>query len=251
MKKLVRIGLWTAAVLAALALINFAPMITPKSPGMEAQTYHGITVWALPEEDSEAEAVARRITERSRAVMEALGTGTQNGIEVIMYPDRKVLHRKTIGLAGILLPDWFIGDNTKRYVLITSPAAPGPAHSRASIEKAAVHEYVHVLTDRRNTQLGYWLKEGFALYLAEQVPDPASIRRHRGITYAEFSAPNAMQFARVGGYTLAYTLIDYLERSYGWDRVVALTAPGAGYETVLGKSDREIFDEWRASLQRL
>ena len=165
--------------------------------------------------------------------------------------DRAALKRKTLGLAGHFLPDWFIGRNTRDYVLITSPASPGPEHTRESVIQAAVHEYVHVLTDRRNPRLGYWLKEGIALYLADQRPEIQAIRATRDITLAEFSSPNAIQFANVGGYTLAYTLIAYLDEAYGWESVIALTAPGATYESVLGKDARSVFEEWIVRLSLL
>jgi hypothetical protein len=147
-----------------------------------------------------------------------------------------------------MLPDWFIGDNTRRYVLITSPAAPGPAHSRESIERAAVHEYVHVVTDRRNKELGYWLKEGFALYLAGQKPAREELRARSGISFEEFSRPSALQFAEVGGYQLAYGLIDYLTATYGWERAVALIESGATYQSVLGIDERQLFDAWKEHL---
>ena len=159
-----------------------------------------------------------------------------------------VFARPDIGLAGVFLPDWFIGDNTREYVLITSPAAPGPAHSRESVEQAAVHEYVHVLTDRRNKKLGYWFKEGIALYLAEQKPSRDSLRAVSHITWEEYSRPNALQFARVGGYSLAYTLIEYIIEEHGWEAVIQLVEPGAASTSILGYGERELFERWKAWL---
>jgi hypothetical protein len=188
--------------------------------------------------------LAGRIASQSAAVVEALDGVDAEGVEIIVYPSRAALHRKTIGLIGLLLPDWFIGDNTRDYVLITSPAAPGPAHTRETIERAAVHEYVHVMTDRRHRELGYWLKEGIALYLAGQAPDAAEVRRHSDLTYEEFANPSALQFAEVGGYALAFTMIEYLVANYGWSAVVRLVDPEATYESVLGITERELYDQW-------
>jgi hypothetical protein len=245
-KKAIRVVLIVAGSLAALAAINFAPMVSLKVPGMHRYTASGITVHAMPKDAVEVEVVAARIAERSAAIVQALGGGSQDQVGLIIYPSRKALHRKTIGFAGAFLPDWFIGDNTKRYVLITSPGAPGPSHSRESITQAAVHEYVHVITDRANHDLGYWLKEGIALYLADQRPQPEMILAHADITYAEFAAPSALQFAAVGGYALAYTLVEYLTVVYGWDRVVQLSLPGATYQSVLGVPEKTLFEQWRA-----
>jgi len=251
MKKALRIAAIVVGSIAAIAAINFAPMVSLKTPGMREYVANGIRVYAVAADEAETGRVTRRIVQQSARITSSLGAEAADDIAIIIYPDRTALHRKTIGLAGMLLPDWFIGDNTREFVLITSPAQPGPAHTRDSIEQAAVHEYVHLLTDRRNRDLGYWLKEGIALYLAGQVPGVESIRWHRDITWAEYATPGALRFAEVGGYTLAYTLVDYLARKHGWDTVVALTAPGASFESVLGLGEREIFDAWRTELQRL
>ncbi len=251
MKKALRIAAIVIGSIAAIAAINFAPMVSLKTPGMREYVSNGIRVYAVATDEAEAGRVTQRIVQQSARIISSLGAEAADDIAVIIYPDRKALHRKTIGLAGMLLPDWFIGDNTREFVLITSPAHPGPAHTRDSIEQAAVHEYVHLLTDRRNHNLGYWLKEGIALYLAGQEPGIASIRSHRDITWTEYSTPSALQFAEVGGYTLAYTLVAYIAREHGWDSVVALTAPGATFESAVGPTEREIFDSWREQLQGL
>jgi len=108
---------------------------------------------------------------------------------------------------------------------------------------------VHVLTYRLNRKLDYWLLEGLAAYVAEQIPDDAVVRSAaESITYEQFSSTTAIQFANVGGYALAYTLISYLKRTYGWDQVMALAVPGATYETVLGLSKHKMFDAWRVHI---
>lgn len=250
MKAVLRIVLIVFASVAVLVAINFAPMVSLKTPAMREYTAHGLTVWAAPTDVDEVEPLAARVASQSAAVVEALDGVDASGVEIIVYPNRDALKRKTFGLAGMLmLPDWFIGRNTTDYVLIASPGEPGPAHTRESIVQASVHEYVHVMTDRRHREMGYWMKEGIALYLAGQVPDESAVRRHSDLTWAEFSSPNAMQFAEVGGYTLAYTMIEYLIDRYGWDAVVGLVDPQASYESVLGVTERELFDEWIATVR--
>lgn len=251
MKRPLKIAVRAFMAIALAALVNFAPMASLGMPGMKEYRYHGMRVLAKPGDQADAERLASRIERQAGAVAEALGMEDTEGIGIIVYPSRKDLHRKTIGFAGAFLPDWFIGDNTKDWVLITSPANPGPSHSRESIEQAAVHEYVHVLTDRVNKGLGYWLKEGIALYLAGQEPSTESIRSYAGIRWEDYSTPSALQFAEVGGYTLAHALIQYIVERYGWDAVVSLVPADADMEAVIGIGPRALFDEWKARLQAL
>jgi hypothetical protein len=117
------------------------------------------------------------------------------------------------------------------------------------VVQAAVHEYVHVLTYRRNRKLDYWLLEGLAVYLAKQIPPDDVVRESsRNLSFDEFEETNAIEFANVGGYALAHNLVAYLEERYGWNQVMALVAPGATYESVLGVGTREVFDAWQAHI---
>jgi hypothetical protein len=251
MKRPLKIAVRALIVIALAAIVNFAPMASLGMPGMKEYRIHGMRVLAMPGDQADAERLAARIERQAGAVGQALGMADNAGIGIIVYPSRKDLHRKTIGFAGAFLPDWFIGDNTREWVLISSPANPGPAHSRESIEQAAVHEYVHVLTDRVNKGLGYWLKEGIALYLAGQEPSVESIRSYADLSWEEYSKPNALQFAEVGGYTLAHALIQYIVERYGWESVVSLVPAGASMEANLGLSPRALFDDWKAWLVTL
>lgn len=251
MKRPLKIAVRALIVIALAAIVNFAPMASLGMPGMKEYRIHGMRVLAMPGDQADAERLAARIERQAGAVGQALGMADSSGIGIIVYPSRKDLHRKTIGFAGAFLPDWFIGDNTREWVLISSPANPGPAHSRESIEQAAVHEYVHVLTDRVNKGLGYWLKEGIALYLAGQEPSVESIRSYADLSWEEYSKPNALQFAEVGGYTLAHALIQYIVERYGWESVVSLVPAGASMEANLGLSPRALFDDWKAWLVTL
>lgn len=249
MNAIVRIALLSLGGVVVLAALNFAPMVSLRTPAMREYRSHGMSLFAEPADAAEVERIAARIADSSTRVADALETDDLADIGVVIYPSQAALRRKTVGLVGMaILPDWFIGRNTRNFVLITSPARPGPAHSRESVEQAAVHEYVHVLTDRRNRQLGYWLKEGIALYLAGQRPTPEAIRSHRDVTWQDYAAPDALQFAEIGGYTLAWTLVDYLVEHHGWEAVIELTAPGADYRSVIGVSERELFARWKGAL---
>lgn len=251
MKKMFKIIGIILGALLIIGLINFAPMVSLKTPGMEEYNVDGITIYAKLKDADEAERIGKRINENRTRVTASLGDANAEGIDVIVYPNRQALKRKTLGFTGLLLPQWYIGKNSRDKVLIVTPAEPGPAHTRESIEQAAVHEYVHVLTDRQNKSMDYWLKEGFALYLAEQIPPAEMVKQHLDITYEEFSNPNAIQFAQVGGYALAYTLMEYLEEEYGWDKVLTFLNPGSNFESVTGIPEREFFENWKSWVSTL
>lgn len=153
MKRVVRYFLTAAVVLVALVAINFLPMLTQFVPGMQRNTYNGIVVYARQSDGRDAWRIAERISSSGLKVPEAPGATETDPIEVVVYPNRAALARKTLGLVGMLLPSWYVGTNTTDRVLVVSPSAPGPAHTRESVEQAALHEYARVLAYRSNREL--------------------------------------------------------------------------------------------------
>jgi len=251
MRKVIKGIGYVLGLIIVLALINFLPLASLKTRKMQRYTIEGITVYAEQKDSSNAERIVSKIQISSHQIHEALGIQDGQNIGLYMYPDRKTLHRKTIGFAGWFLPDWYIGRNSSENVFITSPSEPGPKHSRESIEKAAVHEYVHAMTDRQNRNMGYWMKEAFALYLADQEPDLSTLRANSQITFAEYKTQNPMEFANVGGYSLAFNYMQFLVEEIGWERVLGFLTPGKTFEDITGRKEEVVFQQWKLGLGKL
>lgn len=49
--------------------------------------------------------------------------------------------------------------------------------------------------------------------------------------------------SKCGGYTFAHTYIEYLDKTYGWDKVLRLVETES-YEECFDKSKKEIYMEW-------
>ncbi len=90
----------------------------------------GITVFAEKRDYANAERVVGDIYRSSHRIHDALGIQEAQNIDLYIYPDRKALHRKTIGFVGWILPDWYTGRNSSDSVGITSPSEPGPGPER-------------------------------------------------------------------------------------------------------------------------
>lgn len=248
MKTILKTAVIVSGAIIVLALINFSPLLSLKTRYMQGYTIDGIQVYAEEKDLSNAESIVSKIKESSNRVNDALGIREDQNIGLYLYPDRKALHRKTIGFAGWFLPDWYIGRNSMENVFITSPSEPGPVHSRESIEKAAVHEYVHAMTDRQNRNMSYWMKEAFALYLAEQEPELSSLRANSEITFAEYKTQKPVEFANVGGYSLSYNYMQYLVEQIGWEGVLGFLNPDKTFEDITGIKEEVVFQQWKQSL---
>lgn len=57
------------------------------------------------------------------------------------------------------------------------------------------------------------------------------------------NARRYIQFSNIGGYTLAHTYIEYLDVSYGWEKVLELIKT-EDYEEILHKPAKVVYEEW-------
>lgn len=155
------------------------------------------------------------------------------------------MQQKKYGLIGPLLGlDWYIGDNIGTDVILTSPANPGKVHSYDNNKYAVLHEIVHAYISVINPHIQLWLTEGCALYLTNgEKFDPDCLAYMYMPTYEDTLTQNPVTFSNCGGYSFAHTYIQYLEEAYGWEYVLQLLCT-EDYESVFGKSAREIYEEW-------
>lgn len=61
--------------------------------------------------------------------------------------------------------------------------------------------------------------------------------------FLEIKTSNPVKFSKMGGYTFANTYIEYIDKKYGWEKLMEIIKT-EDYETVFGKSDEDIYNEW-------
>lgn len=160
------------------------------------------------------------------------------------------MQMKKYGFIGPLLGlDWYIGDNIGTNVILTSPANHGPVHDYNYIKYAVLHEIVHAYISVENPQIELWLTEGVALYLTNGEPFYKEYLDSMSIpTYADTKTKNPIKFANCGGYKFAHTYIEYLEDTYGWDKVCELLISG-NYEDTFYKTKEVVYTDWVAYIK--
>ncbi len=127
---------------------------------------------------------------------------------------------------------------------MVSPANPGKAHNYNDVKNAVVHEMVHAYNSVLNSDVELWMNEGLAVYLANQKPSENFYKHYCVPKLFQIHTDNNMQFAGFGGYQFAYTYIDYLVNQYGVNKVLQFAKTG-DYENTFGKSEKEIYNEWK------
>ncbi|WP_241243585.1 hypothetical protein [Caldicellulosiruptor changbaiensis] len=62
-------------------------------------------------------------------------------------------------------------------------------------------------------------------------------------SFEDIQTENPIKFANIGGYIPADTYIEYIDKKYGWYYVLQLLKTN-NYIELLGKSEKEIYEEW-------
>lgn len=235
-------GIIGTAVLLSVA--NFVPTWNLETKDMHKMEGSWITVY-YEEEEEAAEDVFQLADSEAGKIAATLGFSEKQDVNVYIYDNQNTMQTKKYGfLARILSLDWYIGDNIGTDVILTSPANPGKVHDYDNNKYAVLHEIVHAYVSVMNPGIDLWLTEGMALYLSNGEPFYKEYLEDMAIpSYEEVCTRNPIRFSDSGGYTFAHTYIEYLARTYGWEKVLELIRT-EDYREVFGKSGKEIYEEW-------
>ncbi len=243
-KKIVKVVLIVILIAAIILFINFLPTFSLKNSNMTMLEGKWIDVYYEEEKDA-AEDVFQYADSETDAIAKKLGFEEKANINVYIYDYQDDMQRQKYGFIGPLLNlDWYIGDNIGTNVILTSPANPGKVHDYDNNKYAVLHEIVHAYVSVINPHIDLWLTEGVALYLSNGETFYKSNLEYMTIpTYENTCTINPITFSDCGGYTFAHTYIEYLDKTYGWDKVLKLIAT-EDYNGCFEKSQKEIYNEW-------
>jgi len=231
-------------IAGVLIFINFLPAFSLKTNGMKEIKGKYITVFYEKEENAAYDVFLLANTDIER-ISSRLGFESPQNISVYIYDNQKTFQRKKYGfITAFLGLDWYIGDNrggTK--VLLTSPANPGKVHDYDNNKYASIHEIVHAYNYLINKNMPKWINEGVALYLTNGNPPHDLYSRQRTPVINEIRSNNPIKFANIGGYDFAHTYIEYLDKTFGWNKVLVFLREN-NHENVFGQSEEKIYNNW-------
>lgn len=198
-----------------------------------------------------------------RQIAERLEIDEFEQVQVYIYPSAAEL-QLALRLVG---RDWVGGEALPEVGVVLSTISSTDL-AMTEIQREIPHELTHLLLFRTLGPQGYrslptWLNEGLALRM-EQTPDAALVlalerasQEARLIPLPDLCAP----FYALGAdqVVLAYaesrSVVAYLEQTYGWSGIRALTASyadgrdcSAGFEHALGMSLTDLERDWRVWL---
>lgn len=248
-KKILFVFVIIIAFITSIIIINFIPTFSLKTRNMSLLEGNWVNVYYEGEKEA-AEDVFQYAESETEQIAKKLGFTEKQDVNVYIYDEQNTMQMKKYGLIAPLLGlDWYIGDNIKTNVILTSPANPGKEHTYDNIKYAVLHEIVHAYVSVMNSHIQLWLTEGVALYLSNGDPLTKDMIDNIGIpSYENTQTSNPITFSNCGGYSFAHIYIEYLEKEYGWDKVLELLQT-EDYEKVFGKSSEDIYKEWVVYLE--
>jgi len=132
--------------------------------------------------------------------------------------------------------------------------------SEVNFGKIAVHEFVHAVVlkllidreplpldiknfDEKFSKLPVWIWEGVSVYEADQFYHPNTLEYLKNDEYPEISELNTRSKGQKI-YTCGYTLIEYILKEYGRDKLIELIASYGDLESTFNISEEPLALNW-------
>lgn len=184
-------------------------------------------------------------------------THFKSKVDVFIYPDLKSFHN---AINYPEAPDWVVGAASKSELKMVSPLNPGSAHSYESLMKAIVHELAHtvVLNYRKQGLAGIpnWLNEGYAYYTADQLTEDerkvisSNLLKNKTPTWDELERASNFEFGDMGGYRISATIIEFLIKSYGLDKLKQFINTPNNVNQIYGMPKKDLEILWLEFLNK-
>lgn len=242
--------LFVTGIIVLALIIQYIPVWNLKTSDMQVKQGQYVDVYYQNGDQKGAFEVFDLLESTARQMGDKLKYSRERKTKMFVYKEQRALHIRKVGFITLLFaPDWFIGDNKKDIAMMVSPYARVSQHTHDSILAAAPHELIHTINYQINPKLSYWLDNGVAGYLSKQTPPENLVQGSKIPTFKDTKTENQLKFGEIVGYQYSYLYIEYLDKSYGWDKVVRIVK-GESYSDVFSKSEEAVYSDWVLYLKR-
>lgn len=235
----------------AIALVQTLPVFFPKPLGSKSIIADNISLYYQSGDEKGANEVFELLNEKSDEIYTKMNFVSNTPTNVYLYKTQWQLAIREAGFITLIIaPPWHIGDSHNGNIMMVSPYTPVKVHSHDSILTATLHELVHSIVYQVNPNLSYFWDNGLATYLSEQKPEQAMIEAMPVPTLQDMHTDNGLEFGEMGGYAFSYNYIEYLDQTYGWEKVVNYASGKGSYEEIFNRSEEDIYTDWCQHLNK-
>jgi hypothetical protein len=185
-------------------------------------------------------------------LLRSFGLTSIDKISIRVYPDLATYHNSVLTPNA---PAWQMGRAwTKKEIRMLSPGvAQNISKEEINLNEIVLHEFVHCLhlhLVKTATRVPGWLWEGVAMYKGCcEWGDPKTLEyliKKKYPTLKEITMDNTHQKK----YDLGYYLIEFVDETYGWEKVQALIRNNGDIKNVLNISVRDFEKKFYDFMER-
>lgn len=228
-----------------LVVIQTLPVYFVKPLGSKNIADENISLYYQAGDEKGANEVFELLKVKADEIRSKMNYKSDNATQVYLYKSQKQLAIREAGFITLTFaPSWHIGDSHSGNVMMVSPYTKVKGHTHDTILNATLHELVHSIVYNVNPKLSYFWDNGLATYLSEQKPEDKDIQAMPVPSLNDMHTENGLKFGNMGGYAFSYNYIEYLDKTYGWERVLEYASGKGTYEEVFNKSEETIYKDW-------
>jgi hypothetical protein len=244
-KAFLRKALIIVGIIVAVLVVQTLPVFVLRPLGAKEYANQAVVVYYQPGDEAGARDVFDLVTGNIAQIKDKMQYESAKPLEIYVYKSQSSLAITEAGFAALLIaPSWFIGNSRWGVIRMVSPNTKVKGHTHDTILNGTLHEVVHSINYFKNPRISYFWDNGLATYVAKQKPDEGTVSFASIPSFEDLKTNNAVKFGNMGGYGYSHTYIEYLDKTYGWDNVIAVASGEKDYKQAFGKSEREIYASW-------
>lgn len=217
-------------------------------PGLKIETKHFIIIYGEMDKDC-IDKVSDILEGNYSEVTNKLKQHLEEKLTVEIYTDLNQLH---IALGFPDAPDWVRGGLGVGKIVIASPLNPPPGSGFDNVVKTAVHEFVHIIIKKINSNIPRWLDEGIASYEAKDNNEMwiantiiKGLENNTLPTFDDLDTREDFQaFFMKDGYQYSYTIVESIVNVFDYDKLYSLIKSPKNIVDIFGITENELQNKW-------
>lgn len=186
-----------------------------------------------------------------------LKTVLNKKVDVYIYSDLNTFH-KAINQPDA--PNWVIGTSelNSNSIKMVNPSKAEDS-SYVDFKKVIVHEFTHIVENKIRADensvdiFPIWLNEGVAAFEAKQDEGVQDVllkaKKHNKFPTLDELETDSYDFGDEDGYQFSYSIIEYIVKKYGYDKLAALIKEPYNFDNILGTSRDDFQIKWVDSIK--
>jgi hypothetical protein len=240
-------------IFKSISSINSSKKITQKVDAVHQKETKHFKFHCKEQDNSCLKDLSYALEENFTRITNDLHTSLKKKIDVYIYSDLSAYH-KAINQPDA--PSWLVGNAVcdANIIQIVNPSnADGRPYS--DFLKVIVHEFTHIVEYNINSDVNgipKWLDEGVAVFEAEQDSGTDKVlykaKSDNNFPSLKDLETDSYTFGNMKGYQFSYSIIDYLLKTYKYDKLIAIIKSPSDFEKILGESKEDFQKKWIANL---